>query len=88
MARQPEAVDDLIRALDAAQAGEWSLAHGIVQSHDGDPLANWLHALHHKVEGDAGNARYWYAGSPMDYDRFADPKLELEAIRQALTNKG
>lgn len=85
MARQPEAASELIRALDAAQTGEWSRAHGIVQAHDGDPLANWLHALHHKVEGNAGNARYWYAKSPMGYDAFADPKSELQAIRQALT---
>lgn len=88
MARQPEAASELTRALDAAQTGEWSRAHGIVQAHDGDPLANWLHARHHKVEGNARNARYWYAKSPMNYERFADPELELQAIRQALTDEG
>ena len=88
MARGPEAFNDLMRALDAALAGDWERVHPIVQAHEGDPLANWLHALHHKLEGDASNARYWYAKSPMDYDRFADPKLELEAIRQALTSEG
>jgi len=40
-----------------------------------------------RSKANAGNARYWYAKSPTKYDRFADPKLELEAIRQALTNE-
>ncbi|HMN37802.1 MAG TPA: hypothetical protein PKD49_08880 [Hyphomicrobium sp.] len=88
MARRPEVFDALIEALDAALDGEWLRVHAIVQAHDGDPVAGWLHALHHKLEGDASNARYWYARSPTDYDRFRDPKAELAAIRHALTQAG
>ncbi|MCB1485604.1 MAG: hypothetical protein KDJ17_12005 [Hyphomicrobiaceae bacterium] len=87
MARGPEAFNDLMRALDAALAGDWERVHPIVQAHEGDPLANWLHALHHKLEGDASNARYWYAKSPMDYERFPDPKAELRAIHHALVHE-
>ena len=59
--------DDLARAVDLAVAGSWDAAHEIAQRHEGDATADWLHAVLHKIEGDAGNARYWYrrAGRPM-----------------------
>ncbi|MFV0367409.1 MAG: hypothetical protein ACK5KM_03020 [Hyphomicrobiaceae bacterium] len=77
----------LMKALDAASAGNWNDAHDIVQCHESDPTANWIHAVLHKMEGDAGNARYWYARSHMDYERFADPKVELRAIHHELTRE-
>src|SRR5262245_33483911 len=52
---------DLIGAIDAALAGRWEEAHAIAQSHEGDAAADWLHAVLHKIEGDKGNSRYWYA---------------------------
>ncbi len=67
-------------ALDAALAGNWRQAHEIVQALD-DPLACWIHAILHKIEGDAGNARYWYARSGgRAYADFAEPRDELEAV--------
>jgi hypothetical protein len=67
-------------AIDAALAGNWQQAHEIVQALD-DPLACWIHAILHKIEGDAGNARYWYARSGgKDYDGFADTREELKAV--------
>jgi len=44
----------------------------------------WLHACLHKIEGDSGNSRYWYAKAHRSFDDFTDPKSELEAIRAAL----
>lgn len=77
--------DDLIRALDHAETGDWDAAHRIVQRHEGDPLACWIHALLHKIEPDEGNARYWYRrAAGRDYADFADPQAELAAIRAAL----
>ncbi|MCR9124080.1 MAG: hypothetical protein NXH91_17610 [Phyllobacteriaceae bacterium] len=35
-------------------------AHRIAQAHEGEPLFDWLHALCHRIEGDHGNAAYWY----------------------------
>ncbi len=52
----------LAEALALLQAGDWEAAHGIVQA-DSSTEAAWLHAHLHRVEGDLGNARYWYARS-------------------------
>jgi hypothetical protein len=52
--------DDLARAVEMAVKGSWAEAHEIAQRHEGDAIADWLHAVLHKIEGDAGNARYWY----------------------------
>ncbi|HRH81007.1 MAG TPA: hypothetical protein PLW81_08175 [Thiobacillaceae bacterium] len=75
---------ELITALDAAQSGDWHRAHGIVQRDESDPAACWLHAVLHKMEGDVGNSRYWYARTAHDYGEWTDPRAELEAIRHAL----
>ncbi len=77
--------DDLIRALDLAEAGEWDAAHRVVQHYETDPLACWIHAVLHKIEPDESNARYWYRRtSGRDYADCTDPRAELAAIRAAL----
>ncbi len=38
----------------------WERAHRLVQD-AGGPDAAWVHAHLHRIEGDDGNARYWYA---------------------------
>jgi hypothetical protein len=73
--------DDLIRAVDLALAGEWAGAHEIAQSHEGQPEADWLHAVLHKIEGDESNARYWYRRTTHAIDDFSDPQAELKALR-------
>lgn len=73
---------DLISAIDAALAGDWDRAHKTVQQDEDDPLACWIHAVLHKIEGDAGNSRYWYSRSTHSYGEFVDPKQELAAIRR------
>lgn len=75
---------DLLKAVDAALAGDWDAAHKLAQRHEGSPVADWLHAVLHKIEGDASNARYWYARTHLDYERFPDPKVELRAILHEL----
>jgi hypothetical protein len=77
---------DLIRAVDLALAGEWEAAHAIAQEDEADPACCWLHAVLHKIEGDADNARYWYRRSGgQSYEAYADPEAELAAIKAALT---
>ena len=39
--------------------GDWDQAHSIVQDDNGRDAA-WVHAYLHRVEGDLGNAGYWY----------------------------
>ncbi len=46
-------------ALWWAAKGNWDEAHGIAQDqHTADGA--WVHAYLHRVEGDLGNAAYWY----------------------------
>lgn len=40
--------------------GEWDAAHRLVQQDEGEPQHDWVHAHLHRVEGDLGNAGYWY----------------------------
>jgi hypothetical protein len=77
--------DDLIRAVDLALSGQWEDAHKVAQRHEGDATADWLHAVLHKIEGDADNSRYWYRRVAHEYEDYEDPKAELAAIRSSFT---
>jgi hypothetical protein len=73
---------DHVTAIESALAGDWDRAHRLVQQLD-DPLACWIHAILHKIEGNAGNARYWYARTAgKRYEDFADQRDELRAALQ------
>jgi hypothetical protein len=52
-------VDAPLAALWWAARGNWDRAHKIVQD-EASADAAWVHAYLHRVEGDAGNAGYWY----------------------------
>jgi hypothetical protein len=59
-------LDAPLVALWWAAKGKWDEAHKIVQDED-DADSAWVHAYLHRVEGDLGNAGYWYrrAGQPV-----------------------
>ncbi|HET6926429.1 MAG TPA: hypothetical protein VFI48_06205 [Hyphomicrobiaceae bacterium] len=76
---------DLTRAVDLAIGGDWQAAHAIVQQNEEDATSCWIHAVLHKIEGDAGNARYWYRRAGQSYEAYADATAELAAIKAALT---
>ena len=76
---------ELTRAVDLALAGDWMGAHGIVQVHEEDQTACWIHACLHKLEPDESNSRYWYRRSGHAYEAYADGRAELSAIKAALT---
>jgi hypothetical protein len=84
MGRMASREDELMRAVDLALVKEWEEAHAIAQRHEGDAAADWLHAVLHKIEGDNGNARYWYRRTQHSFEEFADPSAELAAIRALL----
>ena len=48
-----------LAALWWAAKSDWDQAHKIVQD-DNSRDAAWVHAYLHRVEGDLGNAGYWY----------------------------
>jgi len=62
--------------------GDWDRAHGIVQDESSREAA-WVHAHLHRIEGDLGNAAYWYrqAGQPVATDAL---DVEWERIASAL----
>ena len=62
----PDGVSEPLHALWKSAKGDWHEAHRIVQENEG-PVAAWVHAHLHRVEGDLANAAYWYrrAGRPV-----------------------
>lgn len=74
----------LVEAVDRALAGDWERAHLIVQDHEGDSIADWIHAVVHRMEGDLGNARYWYARCGRAARDAVSTQDELREIRAAL----
>jgi len=78
----PRELDVPLAALWWAKKGDWDKAHKLAQD-DTSREAAWVHAYLHRVEGDIGNAHYWYAQArrqPTDGDLDA----EWEAIAAAL----
>jgi len=75
-------LDAPLAALWWAAKGNWDRAHGIAQDEE-TPEAAWVHAYLHRVEGDIGNAGYWYrkAGKPAASGAL---DAEWEEIVQAL----
>ncbi len=61
----PAGLDPLVQALWHEANGDWAAAHRLAQAQD-DADGAWVHAYLHRVEGDLGNAGYWYrrAGKP------------------------
>lgn len=59
-ASPPPGLTPEMRALWFTKADRWDEAHGIAQDIH-TPDGSWLHALLHLIEGDIGNAGYWYA---------------------------
>jgi hypothetical protein len=78
-------LEELKVAVQAALDDEWDRAHNIVQEYD-DAHACWIHAVLHKIEGDAGNSRYWYARTSHQYEEYGDPQAELRRIAQELAS--
>jgi hypothetical protein len=71
-----------LAALWWAAKGKWDEAHKIVQDEETADAA-WVHAYLHRVEGDLGNAAYWYqrAQKPVVSDSL---EAEWERITSAL----
>jgi hypothetical protein len=74
----------LLLAVQAALDGEWDQSHKLAQDYS-DATANWIHAVLHKIEGDAWNSKYWYARTAdKKYEDFSDATDELKAIQKVL----
>ncbi len=69
-----------LEALRLLAGGEWEKAHALVQD-DPSPEAAWVHAHLHRVEGDLGNAGYWYrrADKPVAKGDLDEERRAIEA---------
>ena len=78
--------DAPLAALWWAAKGRWDEAHKIVQD-EATADAAWVHAYLHRVEGDLGNAGYWYrkAHKPVASDPL---ETEWERIVSTLLQTG
>jgi TPR repeat protein len=75
---------ELLKAVDLALGGNWEAAHNLVQQHETDETAAWIHAVLHKIEGDDSNSRYWYRRAGQLGHVEDEPRSELETIRRTL----
>ncbi|MES2958935.1 MAG: hypothetical protein V4792_12140 [Pseudomonadota bacterium] len=55
----PPFATPMLRAVWHGLRGEWAAAHELAQAQD-DEEGAWVHAWLHRIEGDLGNAAYWY----------------------------
>jgi hypothetical protein len=58
-AAAPAGLGAPLQALWWAGKDDWDKAHTIAMEASGTDAA-WVHAYLHRVEGDTGNAHYWY----------------------------
>jgi hypothetical protein len=55
----PDNLQPLLQALWYDAKCNWEMAHEIARSIESED-ASWVHAYHHRKEGDGSNASYWY----------------------------
>jgi hypothetical protein len=70
-------------AIRHLRKGDWSKAHAIVQN-DESTFGCWAHGIVHMMEGDLGNARYWYRRAHRLFPRDVDPATEIAALTAAI----
>jgi hypothetical protein len=77
-ASPPDSLSPPLRALWHLAKGDWETAHQVAQDAP-DPDGAWVHAHLHRVEGDLGNAAYWYrrAGRPVSTAPLAEERDEI-----------
>jgi len=81
----PEDLSGELRSLWLAKNDRWDESHDIAQDIP-TAMGSWIHGLLHTIEGDLGNAGYWYsrAGQPaispseieMEWKRLVEANLD------------
>jgi hypothetical protein len=72
---------ELARAVQLLEKGDWRAAHEIVQKDEESPLACWAHGIVHLMEGDVPNARYWYGMAKRPFPENPSIPGEITALK-------
>ena len=72
----------LKEAIEFLEAGDWQAAHGIVQN-DSSMHGSWAHGIVHLLEGDLGNAGYWYGRAGRERPDPCAVNAEIAALKEA-----
>lgn len=72
----------MVTALHHLRKGDWRKAHPIVQE-DESEFGCWAHGIVHLLEGDEGNARYWYRRAHRSFPSTPDAAVEVAALAAA-----
>ena len=73
----PADLSEELQAMWHTKAGNWEDAHNIAQDIP-SAMGSWIHALLHLIEGDIGNAGYWF-------NRAGKPKVPVDGIDELWT---
>lgn len=79
----PARLSPELEALWHTKAGNWDAAHEITQDIP-SRHGSWIHALLHTIEGDMGNAAYWYHRAGRDPIRKTEIEKEWTRLVQAI----
>ena len=78
---------ELQRAVALLESGDWKAAHQIVQRDEESRLACWAHGIVHRMEGDTGNARYWYRQAKRPFHGDRSVAQEIHDLKEELSRK-
>ena len=73
-------------AIRHLRSGDWQKAHAIVQN-DNTEMGCWAHGIVHLLEGDVGNARYWFRRAGRPFPRERDASAEIDALVAAVKQR-
>lgn len=84
---EPAGLTPPLQALWHDARGDWDAAHRIAQDDESRDAA-WVHAYLHRKEGDASNARYWYARSGKTEHQGSLEEEWHDIVRSLLSSAG
>lgn len=76
----------LSTAIRHMRHGDWQKAHVLVQK-DSSDMGFWAHGIVHLLEGDVGNARYWFRRAGRPFPRERDASAEIDALVAAIKQR-
>ncbi len=79
----PSGLDPAVEALWLTKAGRWEEAHDAAQAMSGE-TGDWIHGLLHLIEGDLGNAAYWYGRVGRSRPAREEAEAEWERIARTV----